>query len=423
MSVCKELPVLTNTVFKFLGGCENKIVRFQCQKALFSTACHHSSSLQNPWEVSNQPETVKYNVKYHHHDTLEFNFQKLYPDIVHFLAKDKEGEKCRIHESRITKLLARNMSTTVMGKRYGLLVPRTFMKLTDDKSLLGKALTLGWAVEVHRAANNIKLELYDDRPRRQEEVPHKTGQGHDFLSRTSINHALMMSTGVFSLLSEELEGQPCHLSCQNAFIESMKRQAWALNMDPKLDDNPDPLSGYDVNRFKNMTYNTKTYPNLVLPVMLGINLAGFDQREHPTVHKLAVDILRKIGIVDQVRRNYECCFELDREIAYESISRGRCTWPIVLARQRANTSQLNQLRKDYGSSDMQAVDRVLQIYHDLRLEKQISKFVEAMIEEIERDIHRVSNSEILPQKLFFKIHAEISNRQGLTFIHPSYGNN
>jgi len=399
MSLAKEMSLFARSVRVLVqpGG-----TRFSTRSAM---------EAQGQWEISSPNVSADYGVKFPTNDDLQFRFNHLYPDIVHFLTKDNLGHGTA-QASTFTKLLTRNMSTTVLGRRYGLLVPRTFLEMGGDQQLVERAMVLGWAVEVHRASVNIKAQIINDR--RLTSTGDVTA-AQSGLKRASINHALLMSSGVFSLLDQQLEGEQIHLTCQQAFIEALRRQAWAINMDPRSEISfEDPLRGFDMKRFKSLCYNTKSYPKLVLPVSLGLNMAGVDQKNHPEAHALSSSILRKIGEFEQIRRNYA------PNVVEDDISTGRVTWLIAVAKQRASNSQRRQLVKNYGSDDKQSLQRVKEIYQELRLDLQVAKHLEKLIDEIEIAVNRISKSELLPQSLFFKILGEISSTEKDTFLQPSF---
>jgi len=272
------------------------------------------------------------------------------------------------------------MSTKQLGKRYGLLVPRCYQELAgdQDRERLQMADKLGWAVEICRAAGNLMT-----------------------VDRRYLE-SVLMQTSMLSLLDETLTGDPCHLECQQAFIEAVRGEAIGVNLNPKLGvcTEPDPLTGYDMARFKTLCYNTKTYPKFILPVTLSLNLAGLGKKTHPHVHNLTNTLLRRIGVYNQVQVDYDKCFTRREN---SDISKGRVTWMIVLARQRANNSQIEQLRQSYGSDDDEDIARVRQIYLDLKLDQQILKYLESKETEIEEHIHSVGKRDLVPQSMFFKI--------------------
>lgn len=367
MSGCSELGLVTR---RFLLGAKSN--------AGLATSAGHAAAYSRK-EASPRPETVDNNLKFTKHDDLERKFLKMYPDIVHHLINENKGPR-KSRDDEFAKVLTASMSTKQLGKRYGLLVPRCYQEIAGDKDRerLQMADKLGWAVEICRAAGNLMT-----------------------VDRRYLE-ACLMQTSMLSLLDQTLNGDPCHLECQQAFIEAIRGEAWGVNLNPKLGvcTEPDPLTGYDMMRFKTLVYNTKTYPKFILPVTLSLNLAGLGKKEHPHVHNLTNRLLRRIGVYHQVQVDYDKCFKFGET---SDISKGRVTWMIVLARQRANPSQLNQLRQSYGSDDAEDIARVRQIYKELTLDKQIVKYLEAKENEIEEHIHSVGKKDLVPQDMFFKI--------------------
>lgn len=377
MSSCTELGLLTR-----------RLIHGVSSKAKMATSAQHAAAF-NKQQVSHRPETVDNNLKFPFYDDLERKFLKMYPDVIHHIINENKGPR-KSREDEFNKVLTACMSTKQLGKRYGLLVPRCYQELAgqpapantsagdQDRARLQMADKLGWAVEICRAAGNLMT-----------------------VDRRYLE-AVLMQTSMLSLLDQTLSGETCHLECQQAFIEAVRREAWGVNLNPKLGvcTNPDPLAGYDMVRFKTLCYNTKTYPKFILPVTLSLSLAGISQKMHPHVHNVTNRVLRRIGVYNQVQVDYDKCFTFSNTT---DISKGRVTWMIVLARQRGSPSQTKQLGESYGSKDEEDVARVQQIYNDLGLDQQILKYLDSKHHEIEDVIHGIGRRELVPQSLFFKI--------------------
>jgi len=214
-------------------------------------------------------------------------------------------------------------------------------------------------------------------------------------------------------LRKYFDHTPQFSSFLECFVTSLRHQALSYSLDLKLNNkNTKPkLADYDMSRFKSLVYSTKTYPILVLPVSLALYLADLNK---VSIHEQTKQILTEIGLLHQVRQDFENCFKHAEE---GDIARGRVTWLIVLARQRASRIQLNELEAIYGDAEPEHIARVKEIYYDLKLHKNIPMYINSKMVEIERYIQQMAkvDKEGLSQALFFKILGDISS-DDFTFI-------
>ena len=123
--------------------------------------------------------------------------------------------------------------------------------------------------------------------------------------------------------------------------------------------------------------------NFCLPISLALNLAGISD---PRVHAPAHSILTEIGYFLQVTRDYVNCYV---DPFGTDIKDGRMTWLVILARQRANASQLATLEECYGRPEVESVAEVKRIYKVLISPNQIAR------KKVERKCVGISQKSIL----------------------------
>jgi len=357
-----------------------------------------------------QPSTVRNNLKFKVHDGIESKFLNFYPDLIHILSKQQVPPNNPLHASRVTKLLANCLSTSIIGKRYGLLVPRSYRELgrTEKEE---EAIVLGWAVELVRAANNLSAEIIHDHSKNRRGQP--TWHRKSELGTTALSHVKILESCLFQLLKKYFENSSCYRYIISSFVESLRHSAIGYSLDLKLnpDDRKPLLQGYDMPRYKSLVYSTKTHPCLVLPVSLALDLADLSQT---AVHNQSTKILTEIGLLHQIRQDFENCFKHSED---GDIARGRVTWLIVLAKQRASVSQKEELDNLYGDTCPQSIARVKEIYYKLKLHKNIPIYLEHKTKDIMDSIQQMAKLDNvgLSQSLFFKIHGDICS-DDFTFI-------
>ncbi|KAG9429157.1 farnesyl pyrophosphate synthase-like isoform X1 [Apis mellifera carnica] len=84
----------------------------------------------------------------------------------------------------------------------------------------------------------------------------------------------------------------------------------------------------------------------------------------PEMHREAEKILIKIGHLFQVQNDFLDYYSKE-EIGGKSgtdIQEGKCTWPIMIALERATAEQKRILKECYGVADEEKVKRVKEIY-------------------------------------------------------------
>jgi len=375
-----------------------------------STSSHTNNKSEAVSLRECDPLTVRNNLKFKTQDGMEQRFLKFYPDLIHLLSRQQVARSNPLHESSITKLLTNSLSTSVIGKRYGLLVPRSYRELGQSEKEQ-EAIVLGWAVELVRAANNMSAEVIHDHSKNRRGQP--TWHRRNNLGAGALAHVKTLESCLFQLIKKYFEDTPCYRYIISSVVESLRHNANSYMLDLKLnhEDRKPLLKGYDMTRYKSLVYSTKTHPCLVLPVSLALDLAGLSQT---AVHNQSTKLLTEIGLLHQIRQDFENCFKHSEE---GDIARGRVTWLIVLAKQRASLQQLEELDNLYGDTNPQSIARVKEIYYKLKLHKNIPKYIEEKTADINGYIQQMAkvDSVGLSQSLFFKIHGDICS-DDFTFI-------
>lgn len=83
------------------------------------------------------------------------------------------------------------------------------------------------------------------------------------------------------------------------------------------------------------------------------------------------------------------------------IQDGKCTWLAVVALQRANPAQRQIMEDHYGSSKLEDVTIIKELYEELQLPHTYSVYEETTYDLIRTQIQQVTRG--LPHDLFFKV--------------------
>ena len=196
------------------------LLRLSSSCTAYRCSLFSQSSVQ---DAPNQakPLTVKNNLKFSRYDPLERDFRNFYPDLIHLLSREIGGSTPGL-SIQFTKVLTHNLSEAVIGKRYGLMVPRSFKELGGESSLSELATVLGWAVELTRASANITAEVSQDRTMSRNGQP--TWHRKSMLGPAAVNHAQMINYSVFILLHKYLQYHESYSYCLQEVIGAFSHQ-------------------------------------------------------------------------------------------------------------------------------------------------------------------------------------------------------
>jgi len=111
----------------------------------------------------------------------------------------------------------------------------------------------------------------------------------------------------------------------------------------------------------------------------------------------------KIGHFFRVQDDFLDCFG-DPKVtgkAGTDIARGKISWLLVVALQRANREQKEVLQSHYGRDEADSVQRVKDVYQQLKLPKVFRAYEEQSYADIVNAITQIpGEGKILPPKLF-----------------------
>merc|ERR1712001_416938 len=192
----------------------------------------------------------------------------------------------------------------------------------------------------------------------------------------AFNDALMIERGVFVLLKHYFQDSAsvfhdAILKAQNSRVNG-RALGYSL-LDDVITDNrfkKNRLSEFNLANYKLLAKTHVSDTNYCLPISLAMHLAGkHDEKQHELAHK----ILHEMGYYGEVTRDFINCF-VDKDGT--DIQDGRLTSLIVIALQRANSVQKEQLKENYGLQDENNAKIVKQVYEELKLKKTMIKHMD-----------------------------------------------
>jgi len=376
------------------------------------------------------PDTVVGNVKNVQgwRSGAERGFLGSYTDIIHQISSSQQYPEL---SEWYTKVLAQNLSSSVLGKRrFGLIVPIAYFQLKEASSQkptreeMKSIHALGWAVELVRAAQAVTSDtigLNDTRCHSNHKhtlsqtarMPITSGgdppwaEKHKLGSR-AFNDALLLQTGAHALVRDNFKDSKCYPFLSEAMSESFQvlniGQSIMLRLtaNETANDMSVRMSRIDGNTYKKIIKFNVTHAKYLLPLQLALYAAGFDS---PQIHKEADTVLNDIGFLAEVTGDFANCFY---DEAGRDIEDGRLTWLIVNAYQRANTVQKKALVENYGNAEHGTANVVRQIYDDLNLRKMCGMVIEENRKGLLTYIQQLGTTG-LPPKFFFGLLDNMEN--------------
>lgn len=392
----------------------------------FSDARLKTGSVQS----TDTPDTVIGNVKNVQgwRSGAERGFLGSYTDIIHQICSSQQFPEL---SEWYTKVLAQNLSSSVLGKRrFGLLVPIAYFQLKDankqrpSREEMVPIHALGWAVELVRAAQSVTSDtigLNDTRCHanykhtfsQKARTPVTSGgdpiwaEKHQLGSR-AFNDALLLQTGAHELVRNNFQNTKAYPLISDAMSESFRvlniGQSIMLRMTANgaANDMKVRMSRIDGNMYKKIIKLNKTHTKYILPMQLALYAAGFDS---PQVHKQAETVLNDIGFLAEVTGDFANFFY---DKTGRDIEDGRLTWLVVNAYQRANPAQKKALEENYGIEEPGKADIVRQIYEDINMRKMCGMVIEENRQAMFMYIQQLGGTG-LPPKFFFGLLDNMEN--------------
>lgn len=297
------------------------------------------------------------------------------------------------------QVLTHNLSLSVLGERFGLLVPITYRQLNPEASREQMKLShlLGWGVEMVRASDVVfRQTMSIGREGRKES--HWAGK-HD-LGEMAFNDAIFLQNSVHVLLQHYFSGDKRYSHYLDAYLTAARAatKGRLISFD-RHPSNKAGLSGFDYASYKAFVRNDVSALNYCLPVSLALHQFGLHDN---AVHKQARMIFNEIGYFTQINRDYANAF-LER--TGSDIAERKLTWLVVMARQRGNAAQNAVLEKCYGSRDPEDVAAVRQVYDELKMHKLVKNHLDQQRNDILQMIQQISKLDKvgLSQEFMFKL--------------------
>ncbi|KAB0804361.1 hypothetical protein PPYR_01331 [Photinus pyralis] len=318
-------------------------------------------------------------------------FKSLLPTLVNDFIDAPYYKDCPEVASQCRKMLEYNLPYGKKVNSFGAIAFYTSMedpnKLTEENIRLVNIL--GWCIQMLHTSYIIVDDIQDGSPTRRG-LP--CWYLVENVGMQAITDALWIYNGLFMIIKKYLRNHRNYISLVELFHKVSRETAMGQSVDLIYDKRGVPhFPPYNINTY-NYIARCKTGPLFTLPVRSALLLCGINDE---ALHEQVNDVMMEMGRHFQLQNDYLDCFGYKTLTGTTStdIQKGKCTWFIVNALERASPAQRTILEENYGVLDDNAILAVRSVYDQLDLQNL------ALIHEDESDKQIRSQIDRLPKKL------------------------
>ncbi|XP_031328070.1 farnesyl pyrophosphate synthase-like [Photinus pyralis] len=318
-------------------------------------------------------------------------FKSLLPILVDDLTDAPDFKKHPEVGSEFRKMLEYNIPH---GKKIPAFLPIAFYTSIEDPNKLSEenirlAHIVGWCAQMLHTSYLLLDDIQDGSQTRRG-LP--SWYLVENVGMRAITDAMWIDNGIYTILKKYFKNHRNYISLVELFhktnIKAYMGQCGDLIYSRG---SPTYFQSYNINTY-NYIVRYKSGNLFALLVRSALLLCGINDE---VLHEQVNSLMMEIGRHYQLQNDYLDCYGHKAATGRDSndIQKGRCTWFIVKALERASPAQKTVLEQNYGVPDDNAVLVVRSVYDELNLQNL------ALIHEDESDKQIRSLIDRLPQKL------------------------
>ncbi|XP_013071869.2 farnesyl pyrophosphate synthase-like [Biomphalaria glabrata] len=294
-------------------------------------------------------------------------------------------------------------------KNRGISVVTSFKHLVPDASEddIKIARVMGWCVELLQGFFLVADDIMDNSLTRRGQPCWYKKEG---VGMIAINDSYFLESCIYKLIKRYAASKPYYVHLLELFLETTLQTVIGQCMDlitvpveGKLD-----LSKFDMERYSTIVKWKTAFYSFYLPVAIAMYMSGITDE---VVLAKAKEILLEMGHFFQVQDDYLDCYG-DPEVIGKigtDIQDCKCGWLVVRALEVASEEQKDKLKEYYGKWDDEAVQKVKNIYKELKVESLYLQFEEESYTKI---THMINTLDVkLPKSIFHDFVNKIYKRQ------------
>lgn len=277
-------------------------------------------------------------------------------------------------------------------------------ELTQDE--IKKANILGWAIEWLQALFLVSDDIMDGSiTRRGQPCWYK----NEDVGLIAINDTLILESCIYKLLKKYFKKEKYYVDILELFHEI----SYTTELGQLIDLITAPENKVDLNKFSMekyiwiVRYKTAFY-SFYLPVALAMIMADIHNEE---AYKIAKEILIPLGEYFQVQDDYLDCYGDPKMIGKigTDIQDNKCSWLVNQALKIVTPEQRQILNENYGQNDPVKIQKIKDLYKELKIEELYKQYEEDSYKRISEMISKVDSSIINPN-VFTKFMSRIYKR-------------
>ncbi|XP_055678284.1 farnesyl pyrophosphate synthase-like [Lutzomyia longipalpis] len=323
-------------------------------------------------------------------------FMSYFPDIVQQL-ESKAATIDMIEDGKhISEVLnyvvpgGRKYAGVIAAETYKMLLPKS--EQTPENIKLG--YYLGWCVELLIEKINMADDIMDETVERRNK---KAWHLLENVKMAAINDSCIIETGMYYLLQRNFG----HLDCFMRLLQHVNDAAFIVFMGQHIDMKyAKDAFNTSLKMYRETANNCAIYIVSYLPVVLGMTLAGYTDRE---IVQNAKSILTQLGYFYLIENDYMDCFgdpALTGKVGTD-IQTGKCRWPIVAFMEKASPEQKYLMRDHYGKDNKESIALVKKLFEDVNMHQLFADYSAELYDTLMKDIEENSYGDL--RKVYVKL--------------------
>ncbi|CAB3257010.1 unnamed protein product [Arctia plantaginis] len=294
------------------------------------------------------------------------DFFNALPNIIDNLAEHPKFQELPIAKEWMKKVI----NGTVPGGKAsrGLTTVMSF-KMVEQPEYITKetirlAHALGWCTEFLQAYCVVLDDIVDGSLTRRGQPcwyrREDVGMAH------AVNDATLIYYSIHRILKNYFEKSPIYVKLYQAFNETLFNTSFGQFLDIRGSEHKKRYESFTRENYEEIIKYKTAYYTYKLPISIGLMLANKYSEE---TKSNCEDISFQLGKLFQIQDDYIDCFG-DESLTGKKgtdIQEGKCTWLAVNALERCNKNNRAVFAACYGSKEPAHVERIKQLYTQLKL--------------------------------------------------------
>eukprot|EP01135_Chromosphaera_perkinsii_P002557 Nk52_evm73s224 gene=Nk52_evmTU73s224 len=340
-------------------------------------------------------------------ERFEQTFPDLAQDIISCLA-----DKYEMPESAV-EWFTRNINLNVPGGKMnrGLSVSASLRRLVgrelnaDEEK---KAFVLGWCVEWLQAFFLVADDLMDSSiTRRGQPCWYK----RDGVGTIAVNDSFLLESCIYLLLKKYFRDSEYYVDLVELFHEVTYKTELGQMLD--LITAPEGvmvLDRFSMEKYKKIVKYKTAFYSFYMPVAMAMMMHGIKDESQYTV---AEEILMEMGEFFQIQDDFLDCYG-DPEVIGKvgtDIEDNKCGWLINNALVRCTEAQRKVLEDNYAKKDAACVQRVKDVFNELKMKEAFYTYEEESYERLMGLIEKSAAGSVVPKEVYTDFAKKIYKRK------------